>query len=681
MNELYNSLIDKINTKKKEIEDKYNTKLPMLCPYCNTPTNSNIIIHDECIEPYEKIIKFCSASNVLCKCGNTVNNTKYRCPICYTKVHPISYKIFVNDLISKKCEMIEEITINTQNNLLKVIDPELPIIGKDVETINEIQFTDYGIKNSKTDDEIKKLKKNIDAKEREIKENTRKRDKAKESIEKINNEIEKSKGNKKLGLLFLCISIPLIYFTLKLFFKYGPLKILSPWGVGGFILQYTLLFFSFYFGYSALSNLFDFNADSLKNSKANDITNYKNEYNNYNDLITNLTNDVNEMTTKILELGKLYKIEKTEYENGIKAKKSAINYIKGLTIDIDPNSIVNKIQIDASNIFNDIRKKYNNNDATAIINLLCEFRKSNITAKELTTNIKSRFEFLPKIELDDFCKSIAISNDKYLAFEDLENAVLYYLRLEGIIKHKIIGNTNSISNQFRNSYYNAINTVLTNKNIDLTTFIQMIYAMIPSNITFNDIVKNNSIFACQTEQYVMSNSLSIYHKSLNGNDYTEKDLNDMRNYIFYIITDLINTSVKIQDEKQEEYKIEQENKRLEEIEEQRQHEMNVANIYRESAEYEAEQARYEAEQSEYNMRAMEANARAISESNNQRVRDLEKQNYNLNRSLNKTNEAIEALNDKLDNYEKKNRNSMLDPSYAINEQRKAELWAKTLNKK
>lgn len=71
---------------------------------------------------------------------------------------------------------------------------------------------------------------------------------------------------------------------------------------------------------------------------------------------TNLTNDVNEMTTKKLELGKLYKIEKTEYENGIKAKESAINYIKGLTIDIDPNSIVNKIQIDASNIFNDIRK-------------------------------------------------------------------------------------------------------------------------------------------------------------------------------------------------------------------------------------------------------------------------------------------------------------------------------------
>ena len=71
---------------------------------------------------------------------------------------------------------------------------------------------------------------------------------------------------------------------------------------------------------------------------------------------TNLTNDVNEMTTKKLELGKLYKIEKPEYENEIKAKESAINYIKGLTIDIDPNSIVNKIQIDASNILNDIRK-------------------------------------------------------------------------------------------------------------------------------------------------------------------------------------------------------------------------------------------------------------------------------------------------------------------------------------
>lgn len=678
MNEIYNSLIDKINTEKQNIERRYNTNEPTICPYCNKPTENNEIIHEECIEPYENIISARANINIRCECGNLVNTAEYRCPICYETVSPIIYDIYNVDLEDRLFEERNSIVEDAHNKFTSIVNADLPNVGE----VDEIELLEYGRKRTKTDKELDEINKTIREREREIESNTLKRTDAKSNIDNTYKEIANIKENRKTGIVLFCFAASLVYWVYKIFSKYGATGLMhSAFGVLGLMFPYVLILVALRAFSDGVDIVFNYNTSDLKKKKADDLAKYNNDYNNYNNLVNALIEEHTKLTTEKLNLEEKNKAEIQEYDTNIKIRKDIAEYIRSLTININTNSIIAKIQKEASYTFNNIKTVYDSSRTISLLNSVHEFENGNITMEELIANIRNRLNFLPKIELDDFCNTLSKMSAEYINFNDLENAILYYMRLEDILTRKTAPYTNTTYNQFRNNYYNAIDSVLINKNIDLMTLTQKIYTMIPANISFNKLLKNTSIFACLTEHYVLGNCIFTYNKALISNEYTENELSDMRTYLFYIITDLINIVVKMEKEEQHEFNIEQEERRLAEIEEQRQHEIEVANIYRESAEYEAEQSRYEAEQARFERDSIrEANNRAMDELM-RRNDELNRQNNEINKSLNSATNAISALSSKIDDYEKQSKRSMLDSAYIYNEQKKAELWAKTLNKK
>ena len=291
------------------------------------------------------------------------------------------------------------------------------------------------------------------------------------------------------------------------------------------------------------------------------------------------------------------------------------------------------------------------NTAT-LTDTITKYFNNEIDVDTLTNKINETYNFLPRIELDRFINYIKNTPTHFITKDNILNPLRYYIRFIDIINGTKSPNETKAVRKFQNAFFNNLNMTELVNNEKLA--IRKLKATIPAEIEFKGTNEyENGYTAEPAEHYVINTMMNTYCNAYYDDKYDKNDLNEFFNYMYIVIADYIATIEQLEIERIETKERIKEAHRLQEIEDQREHELEVAEIN-------ARAMRYQADTESALARQYEAKARQREADNDKRLQTMINENNALRKDLNNSNNAINSMAKDINELKKKSNESVFN---------------------
>ena len=626
--------------KQKEINAMYVDREEHYCIYCGEVIEGTELVHSTCAEDYNKAVdKYKGRLPFQCNCGYVIHSPNYRCPICYNNANPINVDINT-DTINSNVQGFKDINRRAVINNVKADFTKTfsNIFTDDVEEESDTN------KNKYNETDKNRLQRDINNAKQKMDDCVKK---CEENKTDMNNDIRNIKSSTSNAFKSSCILTIvggyIIYKCIKASPEYHDLftKLISkfPFSLIG-VLTLALASVGFM---TVIANMTERTNCIDKYTKAN----------------RDLENDYNEakatVETKERELAKVKHYLEDELPTKINERKVTFEFVMNLMNNLKTDNVsISVIQEYGDNVrelFKNIKKAYNTTPLI-IEDKVYDYINNAITIDALETEIRTCLNYIPKIELDRFINYIKNTPTHFITEDNILNPLRYYIRFIDVINGTKSPNESKAVRKFQNAFFNNLNMAELVNNEKLA--IRKLKATIPAEIEFKGTNEyENGYTAEPAEHYVINTMMDTYCNAYYNNEYDKNDLNEFFNYMYIVIADYIATIEQLEIERIETKERIKETRRLQEIEDQREHELEVAEIN-------ARAMRYQADTESAIARQYEAEARQREADNDRRLQTMINENNALRKDLNNSNNAINSMAKDINELKKKSNESVFN---------------------
>ena len=602
--------------KQKEIDASVPSVENTTCIWCGNEIKPTELIHKDCKEALENWnYEYANKIAITCSCGHTLLNNAYRCPICYKMPkNPVSIiKInntekIINDIIVDAREYVDDYIESSF-----VSDFRFDVFNGGYKAFNTYR-DNLGIENTMED--LYKSEATITEDKNDI-------DKRVAELEKV---VATPPPPPPVGDEYGKILVYVMIALLGLIFVVASIMVTMLWE----IICICLI------------------KNSIDNAKALKVPDTSSERR-----LEELKGKQRELATALNNVKTKLKTLQDGVHNDYEAiRKTSIQMKDNFNIDkIVASKTASYREPYASFIKSTTASLELANTAT-LTDTITKYFNNEIDVDTLTNKINETYNFLPRIELDRFINYIRNTPTHFITKDNILNPLRYYIRFIDIINGTKSPNETKAVRKFQNAFFNNLNMTELVNNEKLA--IRKLKATIPAEIEFKGTNEyENGYTAEPAEHYVINTMMNTYCNAYYDDKYDKNDLNEFFNYMYIVIADYIATIEQLEIERIETKERIKEAHRLQEIEDQREHELEVAEIN-------ARAMRYQADTESALARQYEAKARQREADNDERLQTMINENNALRKDLNNSNNAINSMAKDISELKKKSNESVFN---------------------